>query len=152
LHPGEGEGDGEGEEDPRNSQTKIQEDIAPKGAQKTRRICQDSAKEGNDEHHLLNVEPTLPELLAATLHEFSTKSSCNAAISATTTILEMFSVVLLSPAGNSVSPATAANPRNIATTTGQFVKTRIKFKTPELESLAIFQNNHANHRRVNHGI
>jgi hypothetical protein len=47
LHPGEGEG--EGEEDPRNSQTTIQdirtsitsiteEDITPKGAQKPRRI------------------------------------------------------------------------------------------------------------------
>jgi hypothetical protein len=79
--------------------------------------CQDSAREGNDEHHLLNAEPTLPELLAATLHEFSTKSSCNAAISATTTILATFSAVLLSAVGNSVSPATAANPINIATTT-----------------------------------
>jgi hypothetical protein len=90
---------------------------------------QNSAREGNDEHRLLNAEPTSPKFLATTLHELSTKSSCNAAISATTTILATFSAVLPAIAGNSVNPATAANPRNIATTTRQFVKTRIKFKT-----------------------
>jgi hypothetical protein len=52
--------------------------------------CQNSAREGNDEYHLLNAEPTSPELLAATLHESSAKSSCHAAISATTTILATF--------------------------------------------------------------
>jgi hypothetical protein len=79
--------------------------------------CKDSTREGNDEHHLLNAEPTSPKLLAATLHEFSTKSSCNAAISAIATILATLSVVLSSVAGNSVNPATAANSRNIAPTT-----------------------------------
>jgi hypothetical protein len=107
-----------------------------------------SAREGNDEHRLLNAEPTSPELLAATFHELSTKSSCNVAILATTTILATFSTVLPSVAGNSVNPATATNSRNFATTTRQFIKTRIKFKNSELESLAIFRNNHANHRRV----
>jgi hypothetical protein len=124
LHPGEGEG----EEDPRNSQTTIQEictsiagiteeDIAFKGAQKPREYRQDSAREGNNEHRLLNAKPTSPELLATTLHELSTKPSYNAAISATTTILATFSAVLSSIAVNSVNPATATNPRNIATTT-----------------------------------
>jgi hypothetical protein len=113
---------------------------------------QNSAREGNDEHRLLNAEPTSPELMATTLHELSTKSSCNAAISATTTIMATFSAVLPTVAGNSVNLATAANPRNIATTTWQFVKTRTKFETSKLESLAIFRNNHANHRRVSHGI
>jgi hypothetical protein len=113
---------------------------------------QNSAKEGNDEHRLLNAEPTSLELLAATFHELSTKSSCNAAISATTTILATLSAVLPSVAGNSVNLATIANLRNIATTTRQFIKTRIKFKNSELESPAIFRNNHANHRRVSHGI
>jgi hypothetical protein len=79
--------------------------------------CQDSAREGNDEHRLLNAKPTSPELLAATFHEFSAKSSYNAAISATTTILATFSAVLPSVAGHSFKPATAANLRNIATTT-----------------------------------
>jgi hypothetical protein len=56
--------------------------------------CQNSAKKGNDEYRLLNAEPTSPELLATTVYEFSTKSSHNAAISATTTILATFSAVL----------------------------------------------------------
>jgi hypothetical protein len=89
---------------------------------------QNSAREGNDEHRLLNAEPTSPELLAATFLELSTKSSCNVAISATTTILATLLAALSLVAGNSVNPATAANSRNIATTTQQFIKTRIKFK------------------------
>jgi Mg/Co/Ni transporter MgtE len=111
-----------------------------------------STRESNDEYRLLNVEPTSPELLATTIHEFSTKSSHNAAISATATILTTFSAVLPSVAGNSVNSAAATNPRNIATTTWQFIKTIIKFKTSELESLAIFRNNHAHHRRISYGI
>jgi hypothetical protein len=121
----------------------------PRNQEKYRK---NSAREGNDEHRLLNAKPTSPELLADTFHELSTKSSRNAAILATTTILATFSAVLPSVAGNSVNPRTAANSRNIATTTRQFVKFRIKFKTSELESLAIFRDNHANHRRVSHGI
>jgi hypothetical protein len=113
---------------------------------------ENSAREGYDEHRILNAEPTSPEFLAATFHELSSKSSCNAAISATTTIVATLSAVLPSVTSNSVHPATTANSRNFAATTRQFVKTRTKFKTSEIESLAIFQDNHANHRRVNHGI
>jgi hypothetical protein len=79
--------------------------------------CQNSVRKSNDEYCLLNVEPTSPELLATTVYEFSTKSSHNAAISATTTILATFPAFLPSIAGNSVNSAAAANPRNIATTT-----------------------------------
>jgi hypothetical protein len=111
-----------------------------------------SARESFDEHHILNAEPTMPKFLAATVHELSTKSSRNAAISTTTAIMATLSAVFPSVAGNSVNPATTANSRNLATTTRQFVKTRIKFKTPELESLAIFRDYHANLRRVCHGI
>jgi hypothetical protein len=78
---------------------------------------QNSAREGNDEHRLLNAEPTSPDLLATTLHELSTKSSCNAAISVTTTILATLLAVLPAVTGNSVNPATVANLRNIVTTT-----------------------------------
>jgi hypothetical protein len=79
--------------------------------------CQNSARESNAEYRLLNAEPTSPELLATTIHEFSTKFSHNAAISATATILATFSVVLPLVTGNTVNSAAAANPRNIATTT-----------------------------------
>jgi hypothetical protein len=78
---------------------------------------QNSAREGNDEYRLFNAEPTSPELLATTVYEFSTKSSHNATISATTTILATFSTVLPSVACNSVKSTAAANQRNIATTT-----------------------------------
>jgi hypothetical protein len=110
------------------------------------------ARESYDEHHILNAEPTSPEFLATTVHELSTKSSCNAAISTTTTIVATLSAVLSSVAGNLVNPATATNSRNFATTTRQFIKARIKFKTSELESLVIFRDHHANFRRVSHGI
>jgi hypothetical protein len=75
------------------------------------------SKKGNDEYRFLNAEPTSPELLATTVYEFSTKSSHNATISATTTILATFSTVLPSVACNSVKSTAAANQRNIATTT-----------------------------------
>jgi hypothetical protein len=41
---------------------------------------ENSVRENYDEHRILNVEPTSPEFLAATFHELSTKSSCNAAM------------------------------------------------------------------------
>jgi hypothetical protein len=113
---------------------------------------ENSARESYDEHRIFNAEPTSPEFLAATFHELSTKSSSNAAISATTTIVTTLSAVLPSVAGNSINPATATNSRKFATTTRQFVKTRTKFETSELESLAIFRDHYANHRRVSHGI
>jgi hypothetical protein len=113
---------------------------------------ENSARESYDEHRILNVEPTSPEFLEATFHELSTKSSCNATISATTAIVATLSAVLPSVVGNSINPATVANWKSFSTTTRQFIKTRIKFKTSELKILAIFEDNHANHRRVSHGI
>jgi hypothetical protein len=95
----------------------MEKNIALKGAQNQEEHHHNLAREGNDEHRLHNAEPTSPKLLATTLHEPSTKSSCNAAISTTTTILATFLAVLPAAAGNSVNPATAANPRNIVTTT-----------------------------------
>jgi hypothetical protein len=41
---------------------------------------------------------------------------------------------------------------NLTTTTRQFVKTTIKFRTLELEGIAIFWDYHANFRRVSYGI
>jgi hypothetical protein len=78
---------------------------------------ENSTREGYDEHRILNAEPTSPEFLAATFHEFSAKSTCNATILAIAIIVATLSAVLPSVAGNSVNPATAANLRNFATTT-----------------------------------
>jgi hypothetical protein len=52
-----------------------------------------SARESYDEHRIINAEPTSPEFLAATVHELSTKSNCNAAISTTTTHMATLSTV-----------------------------------------------------------
>jgi hypothetical protein len=76
-----------------------------------------SARESFDEHRILNAEPTTPEFPAATIHELSTKSSRNAAISTTITIMATLSAIFPLVAGNSVNPATTANSRNLATTT-----------------------------------
>jgi hypothetical protein len=107
-------GEEEGEENPRNSQTitqeihtstaNITEEVtAPKGAQKPRRTSLEFNKRNHDEHCLHNVEPTSPKLLATTVHEFSTKSSHNATVPATTAILETFSAVLSLVSGNSIN-------------------------------------------------
>jgi cell division protein FtsX len=76
-----------------------------------------SARESFDEHRILNAKSTSPEFLAATVHELSTKSSRNAAISTTTTIMATLSAIFLAVACNSANPATTANSRNLATTT-----------------------------------
>jgi hypothetical protein len=76
-----------------------------------------STRESFDEHRILNAEPTTSEFLAATVHELSTKSNRNAAISTTTTIMATLSAIFPSVFGNSVNPATTANSRNLSTTT-----------------------------------
>jgi hypothetical protein len=62
------------------------------------------------------------------------------------------SAIFPSVAGNPNSLATTTNSGNLTTTTRKFVKTTIKFRTPELESIAILWDNHANFRRVCFGI
>jgi hypothetical protein len=52
---------------------------------------ENSARESYDEHRILNAEPASSEFLAATVHELSTKSSCDATISTTTTIVAILS-------------------------------------------------------------
>jgi hypothetical protein len=111
-----------------------------------------SARESVDEHCILNAESISPELLAATIHELSTKSSRNTAISTTTIIMATISAIFPSVACNPINPATIANSGHLTTTTRQFVKTTIKFRTSELESIGILRGNHANFRRVCHGI
>jgi hypothetical protein len=120
------------------------EDISLKGAQKPRKSV--------DEHHVLNAESVSLELLAAAIHELSTKSSPNSAIFTTTIILATISAVFSPVTGNPINPATTANSGNLTTITRQFVKTTIKFRTSEFDSIAIFWDHHANFRRIGHGI
>jgi hypothetical protein len=76
-----------------------------------------SARESVDEHRIFNAESILPELLAAKIHELSTKSSRNTTIFTTAIIMATISVIFPSVAGNPISPATAANSGNLTTTT-----------------------------------
>jgi hypothetical protein len=76
-----------------------------------------SARESSDEHRILNVESISPELLAATIHELSAKSSRNAAISTTTIIMATISAIFPSVAGNPINPETTAISGNLTTTT-----------------------------------
>jgi hypothetical protein len=111
-----------------------------------------SARESADEHCILNAKSISPELLAATIHELSTRSSRNAAIFTTTVILATISAVFPPITGNPINSATIADSGNLTTTTRQFVKTTVKFRTAELEGIAVLRDNHANLWRVGHGI
>jgi hypothetical protein len=75
------------------------------------------ARESIDEHRVLNAKSVSPELLAATIHELSTKSSRNAAVSTTTIIMATISAIFPSVAGNPIDSATTANSGNLTTTT-----------------------------------
>jgi uncharacterized membrane protein YoaK (UPF0700 family) len=110
------------------------------------------ARKSVNEHRILNAKSVSPELLAAAIHELSTKSSPNLAVFTTTIIMATISAVFSPVTGNPINPATTANSGNLTTTTRQFVKTSIKFRTSELEGIAVFQDYHANFRRVSHGV
>jgi hypothetical protein len=75
------------------------------------------ARESVDEHHVLNAKLVSPELLATTIHELSTKSSRNAAVSTTTIIMATISAIFPSVADNPIDSATTANSGNLTTTT-----------------------------------
>jgi uncharacterized membrane protein YoaK (UPF0700 family) len=110
------------------------------------------ARKNVDEHCVLNAKSVSPELLATAIHELSTKSSPNSAVFTTTIIMATISAVFSPVTGNPINPATTANLGNLTTTTRQFVKTSIKFRTSELEGIAVFRDYHANFRRVSHEI
>jgi hypothetical protein len=110
-----------------------------------------SARESADEHRILNAKSISLELLAATIHEPSNRSSRHAAIFTTTVFLVAISAVFPPVAGNPINSATTADSGNL-TTTRQFVKTTVKFRTAEFEGIAVLRDNHANFWRVGHGI
>jgi hypothetical protein len=111
-----------------------------------------SARKSANEHRILNAEPISPEFLAVAIRELTTKSSPGSAILAVTIIVATIAAIFPSVASNSVNPATATDSRNLATTSRKFVKASVKFRTSELQSIAIFRNYHANHRWVSYGI
>jgi hypothetical protein len=105
-----------------------------------------------DEHHILNAKPVSPEFLAASIHELLIKFSPSSAVLTTTIIMKTISAVFSLVIGNPINPATTTNSGNLATTPKQLVKTSVKCRTSEFQSIAVFRDYHANHRRVSHGV
>jgi hypothetical protein len=111
-----------------------------------------SAREGANEHHILNAKTISPEFLAAAIHELTVKFCPSSAILATTVSVAAVAAIFPSVARNPVNPATTTHSGNLATTSKKFVKASVKFGTSELQSIAIVRDYHANHRRVDYGI
>jgi hypothetical protein len=109
-------------------------------------------RESANEHRILNAKPISPEFLAAAIRELSIKFSLGSAILTTTVIVATIAVVFSPVTSNPVNPATTTDSRNLATTPRKFLKASDKCRTSELQSIAIFRDYHANHRRVSHGV
>jgi hypothetical protein len=109
-------------------------------------------RESTDEHCILDAKPVSSELLATAVREPTVKLCTSSAISTTTTSMAAIAAIFPSLASDSVNPATATHSRNLATTPRKFVKTSVKFGTPELQSIVIVRDYHANHRRICYGI
>jgi hypothetical protein len=111
-----------------------------------------SARKSANEHRILNAKPVSPEFLAAAIRELTVKFCPSSAILATTISVAAVAAIFSSVASNPVNPATATHSGNPVTTPRKFVKASVKFRTSELQSIAIFRDYHANHRWVNYGI
>jgi hypothetical protein len=111
-----------------------------------------SARKNANENRILNAKPISPEFLVAAIRELTTKFSPSSAILTTTVIVATIAAIFPSFTGNPVNPATTTDSGNLATTSRKFVKASVKCRTSELQSIAIFRDYHANHRRVSYGI
>jgi hypothetical protein len=111
-----------------------------------------SARKGANEHRILNANPISPKFLPSTIRELTVKFCPSSAIPATTVIVAAVAAIFPLVASNPVNPTTAAHSGNIATSSRKFSKATVKFRTSELQGVAIFRDYHANHRWVSHGI
>jgi hypothetical protein len=111
-----------------------------------------SGRKSADEHRIFNGKSISPEFLAAAIRELSVKFSPSSVVLTTTIIVATIAAVFSPVTGNSVNPATTTNSGNLATTPRKFVKAPVKYRTSELQSIAVFRYYHANHRRVSHGV
>jgi hypothetical protein len=111
-----------------------------------------SARKSANEHRILNAKPISPEFLAAAICELSIKFSPSSAILTTTVIMATIAAVFPPVTGNPVNPATTTDSGNLAATPRKFIKASVKCRTLEFQSIAVFRDYHANHRRVSYGI
>jgi hypothetical protein len=110
------------------------------------------AREGTNEHRILNVRPVSSEFLAAAIRESTVEFCLSSAIPATTVSMAAVAAIFPSVASNPVNPATTTHSGNLATTSRKFVKTPVRFGTSELQGIAIVRDYHANHGRICYGI
>jgi hypothetical protein len=99
-----------------------------------------SARKGANEHRILNAKPISPEFLATAIRKLAVKFCPSSAIPATTVIVAAVAAIFPSVASNPVNPTTVADSGNIAATSRKFVKATVKFRTSELQSIAIFRD------------
>jgi hypothetical protein len=111
-----------------------------------------SAREGSNEHRILNARPVSSEFLAAAIRESIVEFCLSSAIPATTVSMAAFAAIFPSVASDPINPATTTHSGNLATTSRKFVKTSVRFGTSELQGIAIVRNYHANHGRIRYGI
>jgi hypothetical protein len=91
-----------------------------------------SAREGTNEHRILNANPVSSELLAAAIRESTVELGLSSAIPTTTVSMAAVAAIFPSVASDPVNPATTTHSGNLATTSRRFVKTSVKFGTSEL--------------------
>jgi hypothetical protein len=111
-----------------------------------------SAREGTNEHRILNARPVSSEFLAAAIRESTVEFCLSSAIPANTVSMAAVAAIFPSVASNPVNPATTTHSGNLATTSRKFVKTSVRFGTSELQGIAIVRDYHANHGRICYGI
>jgi hypothetical protein len=88
---------------------------------------------------MMSIASSMPNQIRLNFYDLSTKSSCDVAILATTTIMATLSAVLPPVAGNSVNPATAANSRNFATTPDSSSRPESSSRTQNSKALPSFK-------------
>jgi hypothetical protein len=111
-----------------------------------------SAREGTNEHCILNARPVSSELLAAAIRESTVEFCLSSAISTTTVSMAAVAAIFPSVASDPVNPATTTHSGNLATASRKFIKTSIRLGTSELQGIAIVRDYHANHGRICYGI
>jgi hypothetical protein len=128
------------------------EDTAPKGAQKPKKHGKNPTRKSIDEHRILNAKPVSPEFLAAAIHELSIKFSPSSTFLTITIIMATISAVF--PQSQAIQSIQQPQPIReiLPPPPRQLVKTSVKCRTSEFQSVAVFRGYHANHRRVSHGV
>jgi hypothetical protein len=111
-----------------------------------------SAREGTNEHCILNARPVSSEFLAAAIRESTVQFCLSSAIPAITVSMAAVAAIFPSVASDPVNPATTTHSGNLATTSRKFVKTSVRFGTSELQGIAVVQDYHANNGRICYGI